>query len=53
MDEITAKKKTQELYSSVNNLIKNYNLEIKNLSEKLNVKEDVIRVFSNWFYCFK
>ncbi|RIA96137.1 hypothetical protein C1645_755813 [Glomus cerebriforme] len=43
MDELTAQKKTQELYSSVNNLLKTQNLEIKKLSEKLNVKEDVIR----------
>ena len=46
MDEITAEKKTQELYSSVNNLVKEQNLEIKKLSEKLNVNEDVIRVCS-------
>ncbi|CAB5363112.1 unnamed protein product [Rhizophagus irregularis] len=43
MDEITAQKKTQELYSSVNNLLNEQNIEIKKLSEKLNVKEDVIR----------
>ena len=48
MDELTAQRKTNELYSTVSNLIKRQDLEINKLSEKLNVKEDVIRVCSTF-----